>query len=999
MNIVFFSFKGGVGRSSSLMNVGRELAKRGKDVVIVDLDIAAPGVDIFEGTDLKNMWLFQLDEKYKKCFEDTMVNDKLGNIFKKHNVSLSDKARISKINDGWEIIDCAEKYKIEPVDEKTTKLNVYEMTQKGFVEYFQSMIDEEGMKEKDWNVNTPSIHDYVYPLKQLKGDKWEPYPTEGITYIMRAGNHEQKNYGDNQRKLDTLIGKMDVEIGTGTITGTNFIKILDKFNNDIQKELNPDYVLFDTRPGDSSISIMALQKLADISVLCFNLNAWNFHLINDFYYEMTEEDWYKKYDKKLMPKIVLVVTPVPRYASQFEVFNKRFDEIAHMDKAINPGGTKEIKPIVIPFNEQMATQDTLIRDDPTLIDDPTTRGYIKLANLLISQNPEDIENKIKKAEEGKTYVEVRDEFHILMRNYPHKIEVFHSYGEYLSKMGKYEDAKEILEKAVEKADKVSEMLENNRKIYAGYSRLNFLLGNVYHNLGQINNAFNCFINAFNHDPKNHRAKAMIGDMLLELGDAKKDKYLFNWEKVSGNDSEGLIEFLMQNFNIEWIKTAKINKNEDVRTIRMTNDTNFLSLTLNNEKNNVNIEIDDGRTDKFIVKTENGELNIYYNNYEYAKNIYLKTIEMSKEPDHYNRLGVAYTKLASCIDEIDKYTDTLKKANIEFDNAITRRTDYAEAHYNKGKNLYALGEIMSLKAAHADENMDECLNKRKDSLNLAKNAFSKATDYRDDYFEAYYYLALTLSKMEGSDLGTVLAMTGKTLSGQSDNPEANHLRGDYLIRMAANASPERRKKCLIQACSHFASATTYKKNFKESYFAWGSALTILQKQSELVGDEIESKLESRDAFYKFEQAIALFFDYPDFYFDPDEIDEIVKDTYNFIITLETIFTADEIYNKIKNYAEIRDKGDVKLEPQFENWLNEKELSTLEFSDFYRNLVLKAVFRDFMTMDEKESLEDLNQVPIENIVSLIETITSREEITNMIDGQETIVPSWKDRKAVK
>ena len=88
-------------------------------------------------------------------------------------------------------------------------------------------------------------------------------------------------------------------------------------------------------------------------------------------------------------------------------------------------------------------------------------------------------------------------------------------------------------------------------------------------------------------------------------------YLFSWEEVPGNDSERLIEFLMQNFNIEWIKAAKINKTDDVKTIRITNDTNILSLKLNNEKNNVNIEIDGGRTDKFIVKTENDELNIYY----------------------------------------------------------------------------------------------------------------------------------------------------------------------------------------------------------------------------------------------------------------------------------------------------------------------------------------------------------------------------------------------------
>ena len=86
--------------------------------------------------------------------------------------------------------------------------------------------------------------------------------------------------------------------------------------------------------------------------------------------------------------------------------------------------------------------------------------------------------------------------------------------------------------------------------------------------------------------------------------------MFSWEKVLGNDSERLIEFLMKNFNVEWIKAAKIIKNEDGKTINITNDTNFISLTLNNEKNNINIEIDDGRTDKFIVKTENGELNIY-----------------------------------------------------------------------------------------------------------------------------------------------------------------------------------------------------------------------------------------------------------------------------------------------------------------------------------------------------------------------------------------------------
>ena len=88
------------------------------------------------------------------------------------------------------------------------------------------------------------------------------------------------------------------------------------------------------------------------------------------------------------------------------------------------------------------------------------------------------------------------------------------------------------------------------------------------------------------------------------------RYLFSWGKVPGNDNGRLIEFLMQYFNVEWMNAAKIEKKADGKTIMVTNDTNYLSLTLNDEKTNVNLEIDDGRTDIFIVKTENGELNIY-----------------------------------------------------------------------------------------------------------------------------------------------------------------------------------------------------------------------------------------------------------------------------------------------------------------------------------------------------------------------------------------------------
>jgi len=91
---------------------------------------------------------------------------------------------------------------------------------------------------------------------------------------------------------------------------------------------------------------------------------------------------------------------------------------------------------------------------------------------------------------------------------------------------------------------------------------------------------------------------------------KDGKYLFSWDKIPGNDDENLKEFLIKKFSITWVRAAEIKKNDDIKTIRITSETNFLLLTLNDKENTVSLEIDDGRTDIFIVKSENGERKIY-----------------------------------------------------------------------------------------------------------------------------------------------------------------------------------------------------------------------------------------------------------------------------------------------------------------------------------------------------------------------------------------------------
>lgn len=46
--VTFYSFKGGVGRTMALVNVGLSLASRGKRVLLVDFDLEAPGIQTFD---------------------------------------------------------------------------------------------------------------------------------------------------------------------------------------------------------------------------------------------------------------------------------------------------------------------------------------------------------------------------------------------------------------------------------------------------------------------------------------------------------------------------------------------------------------------------------------------------------------------------------------------------------------------------------------------------------------------------------------------------------------------------------------------------------------------------------------------------------------------------------------------------------------------------------------------------------------------------------------
>ncbi len=138
------------------------------------------------------------------------------------------------------------------------------------------------------------------------------------------------------------------------------------------------------------------------------------------------------------------------------------------------------------------------------------------------------------------------------------------------------------------------------------------------------------------------------------------KSLFSWDKIPGDDNVRLIDYLTQKFGVDWVKVSKIEKIDDGRTIRVTNGINFLSLRLNDEETKVNIEIDDGRTDIFMVKAENGKLNIHP-----ISNIYGTTEELLKaDLIHLNQMSLesALVKLMWLLGSENEIKNVIKKMN-------------------------------------------------------------------------------------------------------------------------------------------------------------------------------------------------------------------------------------------------------------------------------------------------------------------------------------------------
>ncbi len=186
---------------------------------------------------------------------------------------------------------------------------------------------------------------------------------------------------------------------------------------------------------------------------------------------------------------------------------------------------------------------------------------------------------------------------------------------------------------------------------------------------------------------------LLLDENFEIAAFIDNSRLFSWNKIPGNDSNRFIEFLKQNYGIDWIETTKIEKIDAGKTIRVCNEKNLLSISLNDKKTKVSLKIDDCRADEFIVRFENDELNVYSHSFFFITGI--KRFEDLYE--YHTKYKNAYGVLRKNLNFID-WSDA--KATI----AVLR-------------NCYSIANFVRL---------DECISKLKTALTSTEdNTIKKA----------------------------------------------------------------------------------------------------------------------------------------------------------------------------------------------------------------------------------------------------------------------------------
>ncbi len=226
--------------------------------------------------------------------------------------------------------------------------------------------------------------------------------------------------------------------------GYHFFEHLKK---QIQAEFSPDYLIIDSRTGLADISGITTHQMADLVSLVFNLNRQNLEGIKRSYDSIIAAP------KPIPIKTLLIASPVPKtLVADTAVLEERLKEAAEsMPAALNAGiKHKSDQVIIIPYTLQLAFDDlTFVKDYP---DYTISKAYREISEMVIKNNPEEIAYLLARAlnfQKKNLFDEAKEEFLNVIAKQPNAAEGYFHYGDFLSKMGKLDEASQQLAKACE----------------------------------------------------------------------------------------------------------------------------------------------------------------------------------------------------------------------------------------------------------------------------------------------------------------------------------------------------------------------------------------------------------------------------------------------------------------------------------------------------------------------------------------------------------------------
>jgi len=336
--VTFYSFKGGVGRSLALINVAFGLIKRGRNVLVVDMDLEAPGISGF---------LSRNDELARAFGKDAI--DLVGMAIE-HAAQNPDATTYDSFFAGVDGVEYAVPIAKKKLDHLSIKPRLG----------IQGRLDVIGVRQDE----DKSFIDRLAALELGK----------------KTGNQLQLAANALRAYLKTRRIDAPPLPGVDDILGAE------------NKPVPYDYVLVDSRTGVTDAGGLCIGPLSDRLVVLTGLNDQNVAGTRDFlkYIGLELREWFaEKGDKPwdsahkppgddaasprgLGPKPTLIVaSPVP--AGEIELRRQRFKAI---EKEIGPVGAW------IPYHPLLGLFETIfVRDYP---DEQVSFQYDKLTDLLLA---------------------------------------------------------------------------------------------------------------------------------------------------------------------------------------------------------------------------------------------------------------------------------------------------------------------------------------------------------------------------------------------------------------------------------------------------------------------------------------------------------------------------------------------------------------------------------------------------------------------------------------